>query len=375
MSYDEYEEAMRRLVNLIIEYSPRNVRRLAHKLGLPVETVRYRIKKLLEKRRFRIHASLDYNKLGLVRHWAFLEFSKEYEGKELAVLRSLGQVGYLTYYCRTIPESILLAQFTLPKIFEENHQNFLEELKKIDVIKDYQLFKSKWFRHLDFKSEFYNFKNFSWDIDWGSLKNIEFKPEVFQSEDVLSYDKKDLLILGKLQIDSFTSFIDMAKKLGIERKTLLYHYHNHIRKNKLVSKYLVRWTGDIESVQRYTIIYLKAWIKNCTKEKMELAQRFFGSLPFTWSDSYSEKDEFYIADLAMPLAHYPDTLRYLQLNFGALAKELRIAIIDPNFVSAYTIPHHMFIEDIGWVFEIEKLVKIFKPLVNTIHKQFYLEKN
>jgi hypothetical protein len=99
---------------------------------------------------------------------------------------------------------------------------------------------------------------------------------------------------------------------------------------------------------------------------MNEVKRIFNLLPFTWSDSYSKNGRFYIVDLALPLVQYPDTLRYLQLNLGYLSKEINLAIIDPSFVSAYTLPHHMFIEGIGWKFEKETIIKIFKPLVKTL---------
>jgi len=353
----------KRMVDLLIKQGPRNIKKLAEQLSLPVETLRYKIKKLLEEKGFKIHAALDYDKLGLVRYWAFLDLSKDYEG--VAVLNTLAQVGFLTYYCRTLPEAYTLVQFTIPKKFEEDHKKFLESLKSQGIFEDFRLIKVDFMRYFDFKAQFYDFKKYTWDVDWDEVNKVETNLDLPKKKEEVSFDKRDLLILKELQINAFRDFVDIARKVGIERKTLLYHYHKHIIKNKLITKYILRWTGDVESVKRYTILYLLAWLK--TDKNFELVQRVFGKLPFIWSDSYSEKDGFYLAHLALPLAFYPDTLKYLQKNLNC--KELKITLIDPAFGCAYTIPHHMFSDELGWIFEGERLAKLFKPLVKVINQE------
>jgi hypothetical protein len=178
----------------------------------------------------------------------------------------------------------------------------------------------------------------------------------------MPFDKKDLLILKELQQDSAIQFVDIANKLKIDVKTLLYHYHSHIANRGFVSKYIVRWIGEPKDIRKYAILHAKAVIRNVSENELLSVQDTFAKLPFTWSDSYSSEDGFYLADLVLPVPQYVDALSFLQRNLRDSKRKIEILVLDPQFGSTFTLPHHMFEDELGWMFETQTALQRFKTL-------------
>src|SRR3989304_6252793 len=120
-------------------------------------------------------------------------------------------------------------------------------------------------RHISMKPNLYNFRRRVWDIDWEALDRLKLIPELPDISKIMPFDKKDLLILKELQQDSAIQFVDIANKLKIDVKTLLYHYHSHIANRGFISKYMVRWIGEPKDIRKYAILHAKAVIRNVSE--------------------------------------------------------------------------------------------------------------
>ena len=357
--------ALSKLIDIVTTLGPRNIPNIASELSIPIETARHRLKRQILERGIRIHASIDFGKLDLQRAWAFLDFTDEYRGQEAKVAKALADVAFLTHYARTMPEEKFLVQFGIPRSKIVEHERFLSGLVKNGILKGYEMHRLSWMRHISMKTAYYNFKTRVCEIDWEALDRLRHTPESPAASPAQPFDKKDLLILKELQADSSIQFVDMSKKLGIDVKTLLYHYHTHVKNRGFVTKYLVRWRGDRKNLRRYAVLPAKAWIRNLSQNELLVVQEVFSRLPFTWSDSYSSEDGFYLADLEMALVHYSDTLSFIQRNLGASKRRLEIAIVDQQCTSTFTIPYHMFEEDRGWIFDAEVALDRFRVITTT----------
>ena len=351
-----------RLIEVVARLGPRNVPDIARELSIPIETARHRLKKQLLQRGIRVHASVDFGKLDLERSWAFLDFAREYRGHEARIARALADVAYLTYFARTMPEERFLAQFAVPRSKLEEHERFLSGLAEGGILGGYQKHNLSWMRHLSMKPNLYNFRRRVWDIDWEALDRLKLTPELPPISKVTRFDKKDLLILKEMQQDSAIQFVDIASKLKMDVKTLLYHYHSHIGDRDFVSKYIVRWIGEPKDIRKYAILHAKAVIRNVSETELLSVQDTFAKLPFTWSDSYSSEDCFYLAELVLPVPQYVDALSFLQRNLRDSKRKIEILVLDPQFGSAFTLPHHMFEDGLGWVFEAQTAMGRFKTL-------------
>ncbi len=354
--------ALSKLIGTIATLGPRNIPNIASELSIPIETARHRLKRQILERGIRIHAGIDYGKLGLQRAWAFLDFAEEYKGREAKIAGALADVAFLTHYARTMPEEKFLVQFGIPEFRLAEHNRFLSGLVQNGILRAYEVHHLSWTRHLSMKPQYYNFRRRIWDIDWEKLDRLKQTPELPTTSQAEPFDKKDLLILKELQTDSSVQFVDMSKKLGIDVKTLLYHYHAHIESRGLVPKYLVRWTGDPKNLRKYAVLWAKAWMRGISKNELLTVQNVFARLPFIWSDAYSSEDGFYLADLIIPVPQYVDTLSFLQRNLKESKRKIEIAIVDPQCTSAFTIPYHMFEEELGWTFNAETALDRFKVI-------------
>jgi hypothetical protein len=337
--------------------------------------VRYRLNNQILRRGVRIHAAIDYTKLGLQRSWAFLDFAEEYRGQEAKVARALADMAYLTYFARTMPQERFLAQFAVPRSKLEEHERFLSGLVEGGVVGRYEKHDLSWMRHLSMKPNLYNFRKCVWDIDWEALDRLKLTPELPPISRATKFDKKDLLILKEMQQDSAIQFVDIANKLKIDVKTLLYHYHSHIATRGLVSKHIVRWIGEPKDIRKYAILHAKAVIRNVSESELLSVQDTFAKLPFTWSDSYSSEDGFYLAELVVPVPQYVDALSFLQRNLRDSKRKIEILVLDPQFGSTFTLPHHMFEEGLGWVFNAEMASDSFRILVSTQSVDEHLRNN
>ncbi|MFQ6076117.1 MAG: hypothetical protein ACE5Z5_08290, partial [Candidatus Bathyarchaeia archaeon] len=86
------------IVEAIKRVGPRNCSLISRLTGIPVETVRYKIRRQLIRKGIRVHLSVDYNKLCLLRNWITLDFNDEYSELAPSMLDVLSRIGYLTYY-------------------------------------------------------------------------------------------------------------------------------------------------------------------------------------------------------------------------------------------------------------------------------------
>ena len=355
-------DELTRLIEVVARLGPRNVPDIAHELSIPIETARHRLKKQLLQRGIRIHASIDFGKLDLERSWAFLDFEEGYRGQESKIARALADVAYLTYFARTMPEERFLAQFAVPRSKLEEHERFLSGLVEGGILGRYKKHNLSWMRHISMKPNLYNFRRRVWDIDWEALDRLKLIPELPDISKIMPFDKKDLLILKELQQDSAIQFVDIANKLKIDVKTLLYHYHSHIANRGFISKYMVRWIGEPKDIRKYAILHAKAVIRNVSENELLSVQDTFAKLPFTWSDSYSSEDGFYLADLVLPVPQYVDALSFLQRNLRDSKRKIEILVLDPQFGSTFTLPHHMFEDELGWMFETQTALQRFRTL-------------
>ncbi|MFB0568844.1 MAG: hypothetical protein ACETV0_04440, partial [Nitrososphaeria archaeon] len=94
-------------------------------------------------------------------------------------------------------------------------------------------------------------------------------------------------------------------------------------------------------------------IREPSYEMLWQAQNLFHRLPFTWLDAISASQDFYMAQVVLPVSEYMETVEYIARNGKGFAKNIKVSLLDRSCVRNYTLPHEMFSEDYGWMFEEE----------------------
>ncbi|MEE8187300.1 MAG: hypothetical protein V3T99_06540 [Nitrososphaerales archaeon] len=359
------DEQLSQLVSVTAKLGPRNIPKIARSLSIPVETARHRLRKQLLSRGIGIQACIDYSKLGLQRSWLMLDFTEEFKGRESKSASALAQAAYLVSYFKTIPDDRFVAQVAIPSSSKLAYEQLLESLVKAGVLKSYNIHHMAWTRQISMDTKHYDFRRKTWDIDWQLLERTRSSIQEPMIADPRPFDKKDILILKELETDSSLSFIDIASRLKLEVKTLLYHYHSHIERRSFIDRYSIRWMGDPKRRQRYAIMEVRFWFQKLSQNELFLAQEAFSRLPFMRTDSFSMDDGFYLAELTLPLTHYLDILTFLQKNLKSINRKMEIGIVDQTCASRFPIPEQMYDEEYGWVFHPGVALDRFKLLTTT----------
>lgn len=367
LKFRELPDATSRVVEALKAVGPENCSLISRMTGVPIETVRYKIKRQLPSKGFRFHVGVDYDRLDLTRYWLTLDFTSAYRDMAVQILDALAEVGYLIFYARLTPRGTFVAIVALPSEARRKYSGFLDHLTELGILTTYTMEELAWAQYLSLNPKNYDFSSQTWTVDWPSLQRT---PVSFgateQPSEPSKIDKLDLHILKELQLDSTQTFAAIAKKLNINPKTIRYHYSRHIVGQRLISRYLVRWMGDIESTKRHSLLNLKMWFRNLTSTELKTARATILRLPFTWSEMLATDGKLYVAEVHVPLQLYPDTLEFLRKSMADFSSKMDYGVTDYSASSVHTIPYKMYEDETGWRFDLDDLKNRFRNLSTVV---------
>ncbi|MDV3278710.1 MAG: hypothetical protein LYZ69_09665 [Nitrososphaerales archaeon] len=349
---DESLNLEARIIDAIQKVGPKNISLLSRMTGAHAETIRYKVKRQFKKLGFKIHADVDYAKLGLTQHWAELHFSKGYQGVADKILTSLNDVAYLTYYAKVVPQGYFIAIFSLPAGKSGEFEGFLEGLRKMGILSEFTLSRAAVSRHDSMLPSYFNFQSGQWDVDWSRVRLGGGRPLPAHRQQAQSdLDAYDLLLMKELQIDALQHIAGIAKKLKVHQKTLEYHYRAHVQKRKLIPAYFVRWMRDVEKSVAHSVMLTRLVFRDLGDDfaKVQLA---VSKIPFLWSE-YLTEDGTYIAILCIPVKEAVTVFNYLSGEVPGLYDRVEIGYINRSEASLFTMTYQMY--DSDWRFDPVKM--------------------
>jgi len=374
-----YDEEMKLIVEAVKKYGPKNISAISRTTGLPAETIRYRIKNQLKEMGIRFHVSINYLKLGLVRSWLFLDFSLQVTKIIPEILDLLAKRGYLTYYARVIPHGYYIAIPTIPYSALEKYKNFLDELVRLDILKEYRMTDLQYLKHLSLRSEFYDFTTRTWNIPWSKL-DYETKKEstpIQMDYSRVPIDKIDLLILKEFQINASQSLTSIAKKINVPEKQVRYHYKKHIEEGRIIENYIVRWQADRYQLTNKYILSCFIEFSDLTKSDVTYINSILEKFPFTWMIAVSVDRTKMVAQIFMPISQYYDALTFLSDRLYMFKERFKLHIIDYQKAEAYTIPYESWNDNVGWFTDLDEVSEALGNRVkakSSPHLMDYVEK-
>jgi len=374
-----YDEEMKFIVESIKKYGPKNVSEIARETGLPTETVRYRIKNQLRDVGIRYHVSINYLKLGLIRSWILLDFSIQNLKQAPDILDMLSKRGYLTYFARVIPYGFYISITTLPYSAITKYRELLDELVRLDILKEYRMIDLQYLKHVSLRPEFYDFATKTWNVPWSTIDSDlrkDSKPiQVDYSRAPI--DKIDLLILKELQINASQSLASISKKIDVPEKQVRYHYKSHLLGTNIIDGYIVRWQGDKYHLSNKYILSCFLEFSDLTVSDVPYVHKVLESLPFTWMIALSVDRMKLIAQISIPIAFYHDTLVYLSNKLNIYKEKYNLYNIDFYNAESYTLPFESYNDNVGWYADIDRLIEMFKEIIKATSKAHitdYVEK-
>lgn len=349
-------DRLSRLVDAINRVGIRNVSLLSRLTGIPTETVRYTLNQRFPELGLSVGLSVDYDRLGLERKFAILEFASGDFDYAPELLSRLAKVAFLTYSSREILRPRYVATFGVPITQEEKFRSFLKTLVRGKVLFNFRLEGIEWTRHLALRSEYYDFKNKRWNIDWNRVEALKEAPPAppitTEPSPRPDLDTIDLLLVKELELQSWRNISEIARKLRLNDRTVRWHYTGHVL--PMISSYFVRRL-PLGSEGLTKLVGLIQEFRGLSPKKLASIRRLFNNFPFTWNEG-GRKDGYYLTVSTIPSEQLVESLQFLTPRLQKEVSSWETYALDLSSSYSYTIPYENFDDKVGWFFNHEEAI-------------------
>lgn len=355
---DEFFDSIHRIVSLLDEeniailrtmkqHGPRNLLGIARKAKLPYTTVYNRVTKLESQGALRTWIQPNFPKIGLSRA---VVLATPHPGKEIFTRDALKIPGFWLTVARCMGDCN--GYYTLHGIPTANRQEFelyLEQLLERGLLKNYRIY---WIGDTKFpltNFDYYKPKDRTWKFDWkGWLESLVASRARLeaskQSAQLVSFDKKDLIILKELVRNARTTLADLSKLLSLTLPAAKYRF------DRLVERGLIQeWVIDLQpfAPQVSELSEVRLDFKN--ESLMRGAENILESLPIVQAYSpitglNSITTRLYLPSIEVSNLH---TFLSLLVSKGVLTSYSYI-VIDPMTIQAQSFAHKSYDDDSGW---------------------------
>ena len=330
-----------KLIQTIKQVGVSNYSLIARLTGMNAETVRYKVNKHLAKMDLSVNVNIDYGAIG------FRRGLLRVKGTQANGDSWLDQAKYLTFAGKKMGSNEFICMYAIPPKFKKKYMDLYDSMKHSGAIDDFEASEIFWVRNPPLRSEFYDFNEKRWIVDWNSVDmtfhEIGVTSMSQDTEDTI--DLFDLVILKHIQENPTTSITKIAKDMKLNPRTARYHYFEHVLKNKLILGFDVTWARKNERKpgEVMQIIYSAT---DLNEEQKNLACKVFNRIPFTWLEAGGQNR--YLAILDIPMINFHETVAYVERNTELIRGMLEMTMLDPSKTRLFKVPDEMFDKKRGW---------------------------
>ena len=228
----------------LAKYGPRNLAKVAKKLGIPRGTMLSRIKRMSSSFYLRLLTTVYYANLGMKRAVVFAEATL---GQENLLFDCMKLNPFCIYIsrCYGMFEGCI-AIYVVPKEQAKKFEDFLLEVRELEVAKDVKILWSTCLSTVNLTKTWFDRLSEIWIFPWDKwLKEIHSNESELphrlkdSGSFTLKADETDLFILKELEKDATISLTAIARKLGTTLQNVRYHYENHIVKHEFIEAFQI----------------------------------------------------------------------------------------------------------------------------------------
>lgn len=351
-------DRLSKLVNAINRVGVQNVALLARTTGIPAETVRYMLKKRFRELGLFVSLQVDYDRLGLERNFAVLEFPPDAMDYAAELLKRMAKVAFLTYHCREVLRPRYVATFGVPVSLKGQFLSFLNRLVNEKVLRNFKLERLDWTRHLALRSEYYDFNEKRWSIDWKRVGALQEPPPTpplaVEPPTRPDLDETDILLVKELELRSWRRISEIARKVGMNDRTLRWHYTKHVSP-MVTSQFVQRYTAGSKELTRTVGVIHE--FNRLSKSKLVLVRRIFNNFPFTWNEG-GRNDGYHLTVATIPSEYFIESMQFLTTQMQKEIGNWETYTLDLTQSQSYTIPYENFSDKAGWFFDSEKAMDV-----------------
>jgi DNA-binding Lrp family transcriptional regulator len=358
---------------------PRNLTKIARKLGLNTEMVRSRLEHLSSLFYLRTSANVYHTNLGLKKAVVFAEAAPGHEELLFNCLKVNSFHIYLTR-CYGIFEGCF-GIYTIPKDRCTEFEKFIGEIEKLGVAINVQVFWSTCFHTVNRTSNWFDHEAQIWVFPWD-----DWVKEILTEQTKLPYtlvdprdfpmkaDEIDLFILKELEKNATISLRDIAKMLGITPQRAQYHFKTHLIERGLIEDFQI----FIFPFERTISDMFWFLVKFDSKDNMAKFARSLLDKPFVYVLGKVLGESALITQIYLPkleFRRFIDALSTLSRNGFLQSYDYVIQDLRKDRWSRETIPFEDF-KDGSWIYDHQKHVKNLRNLVKETAPQIHIsEKN
>jgi DNA-binding Lrp family transcriptional regulator len=344
----------------------RNWNQISREMPIPYQTLRDRMKGLKEDG-MRILALPDVEKIGLERVRGSFRLSKAHVNEIKSFFAGLHESAGLRTYARLLLNYFFECEFLIPKGSIGELANFLNKLEEMGYIEDPKINSLLWKDFLRLKTEFYDYSKKEWGINFSALSSDPSSFEIPKNSEPVRFDYCDLLMIKELELDSWIKSIEIAKNIGLAFGDTIYHLNNHVFARKLIKGFRLRWDGTREAWLKHSIVLANITFPQISDDDLRHAISVLVSTPFVWSHMRTE-DGSYLAELAFPIAQFPDILQQISSKLVQLGLAPELSLKDWSCMSSFTIPYLLYDRERSrWEFSAENALEGTLQLVKTAY--------
>ena len=202
------------IIKAMAKYGPRNLSQVSRKIGIPQQTINYRVLRFERDGLVRFKALLNDATLNLDTYFVFaVPFLGRMDLAEMA-LTPIPLWRY-TSICMSKEGSYIIVRYSVPRDKHDILEAYLQFLRKENVIKQYNISKVQRFEFPLINLDVYIKKT---TFKWKTLINRILEPGTGDinsySVNRLDFSEKDLFILSQLELDARTKFTVLSERLS-----------------------------------------------------------------------------------------------------------------------------------------------------------------
>lgn len=347
-------------------YGPRNLTKIARKLGINTELVRFRMNRMSSFFSLSLHVNVYHTNLGLKKAFVFFDITSGYEDLLFHCLEIKGFCIYLSR-CYGMFEGYA-GIYAIPKGHETEFEEFLQEVEKLGLVKDTKVFWSTCWHTVNPTGKWFDPKSETWIFPWDewieeiATEGTELPYTLVDPLDFLvKADKIDIFILGELEKDATISLANIAKKLGTSLQRVKYHYEKHVIERGLLEDFQIFiFPFDRKISDMYFFIFEFDSMEKMAKFAMSLIDK-----PFVYSMGKVLGENFVIVQIYLPKPEFRKFIdRLSKLSRSGFLQDYCYVIQDIRPGTWFREEmHHELFKDGSWIYDHKKHIQDLRNLI------------
>jgi DNA-binding Lrp family transcriptional regulator len=369
-----------KIIKAMLKQGVNNVQRLTREVEAPQQTISYRIRRLDNEDLVRFRALIDETKLGLRSYSVLASTSIGKEDLSGIALTSFPLWRYLAMVDGWKLGNYV--RYAIPQDKERDLTTFLEELRKRELISQYEICETNGPQYplldLDFYAKKQPALTFSWENWAGNIDayaNALTQKDEEESNRRAEFDLVDLIILRCLELNARTTQRKIVTEVAhaLEEKDsrkFIPMVSRRIRKNINPQGLIKGYRVYLFPNQEYTVLLFMFYLEFSNRTTLEKFTRALSHLPYnTAYEKILGKDAIFVR-LVIPSFQFAEMRKSLTtLAEKGYVKNAHMFLVDLAHGTWDNVEMHQMFKDGAWNFSYGAAIEMLENTLQRLNKK------